>query len=136
MSAWISAVLLIHFQQVQAVEVGGGWDKQNITKREQKKKTSNKKTNAAVLFPRSVLSAVERGALPRCFAAVLTFKSSQRRDRAAPLKNNQFPSLRLTLPTLDHYHCGTLRQFGMHRVHTVGTMQVQRGERVSGRWRG
>lgn len=59
---------------------------------------------------------------------MLTFKSSQRRDRAAPLKNNQFPSLRLTLPTLGHYHCGTFRQFGMHRVHTVGTMQVQGGE--------
>lgn len=83
-------------------------------------------------FAGPALSAVERGVSPRRFAVVLTFKSSQGRDRAAPLKNNQFPFLRLTLPTLDHYHCGTLRQLGMHRVYTVGTMHVQRGKESGG----
>lgn len=61
---------------------------------------------------------------PRCFTVVLTFKSSQG-SRAEALKNNQFPSLLLTLLTLDHYHCGTLRQLGMHDVYRAGTMHVQ-----------
>lgn len=70
-------------------------------------------------------SAFERRDSPQCFTAVLTFKSSQG-SSAGLFKNNQFSSLPLTLLTLDHYHCGTLRRLGVHNLYEAGAMRTQR----------
>lgn len=62
----------------------------------------------------------------RCFIVGLTFKSSQG-SRAEALKNNQFPSLLMTLLTLDHYRRSTLRQPSVHDLHRASTMHRQSG---------